>query len=116
MQRFRELKEVLEEKRREVLNAIQRSRLAGMEVRQESVPEMGDFVTASVEKEQIFEMGENGVEMLREVEDALERLQAGTYGVCQRCSERIATARLKAIPFARLCVTCQELEERGALA
>ena len=113
MQRFRELREMLEEKRREVLAAIQRSRMTGMEVRQESIPEMGDFVTASVEKEQIFELGQTGVETLREVEDALDRLQQGTYGVCQSCGDRIALARLKAIPFVRMCVACQELEERG---
>jgi len=45
-------------------------------------------------------------EALQEVEAALARLAAGTYGRCQRCGQPIAPARLEAMPAAQLCITC----------
>jgi DnaK suppressor protein len=59
----------------------------------------------------------NGLDyrQLRLVEEALDRLEAGDYGVCLSCDEPIAEKRLRALPWARYCVTCQELVamERG---
>jgi RNA polymerase-binding transcription factor DksA len=43
---------------------------------------------------------------LREVEDALQKLDAGTYGACESCGQAIAPARLEAMPAARLCISC----------
>ena len=57
--------------------------------------------------------GEREVLML--ISEALERLKVGAYGSCSNCSRSIAEARLVAIPWARHCVDCQELEEKGLL-
>jgi len=48
---------------------------------------------------------------LRQIDAALARLHAGRYGLCAKCSEPIPVARLKALPFATLCVPCQERSE-----
>jgi RNA polymerase-binding protein DksA len=54
----------------------------------------------------------NEQSLLAQVEDALERMDKGTYGVCERCGEEIDYARLEAIPHASLCIRCQQhLEE-----
>jgi DnaK suppressor protein len=45
-------------------------------------------------------------ETLTEIEDALAKFDAGTYGECERCHQRIADARLEAMPAARLCINC----------
>lgn len=50
-------------------------------------------------------------ETLRRIDEALLRLEEGTYGICAACEETIAEARLKALPFATLCRECQEREE-----
>jgi RNA polymerase-binding transcription factor DksA len=50
---------------------------------------------------------------LAQVHDALERLDAGTYGTCERCGKPIGEARLDELPFATLCIECQTLIERG---
>lgn len=50
---------------------------------------------------------------LKEVNRALARCVGGTYGVCEGCGEGISAGRLKAIPWARYCVTCQELRSRN---
>jgi DnaK suppressor protein len=52
-------------------------------------------------------------QMLREIESAIHRVNRGSYGVCESCGEEISPARLKAIPWARCCVTCQELASRN---
>jgi RNA polymerase-binding transcription factor DksA len=50
-------------------------------------------------------------ETLRRIDEALVRLEEGTYGICASCDETIAEARLQALPFATLCRACQEREE-----
>ena len=53
--------------------------------------------------------------MLIQVEEAFERLDKDEYGDCSHCGEPIGLARLKAVPWARFCIDCQESEERGLL-
>lgn len=47
------------------------------------------------------------------IDDALRRLDEGTYGVCEECHDPIEKARIKALPFVRLCVKCQSDSEKG---
>jgi DnaK suppressor protein len=55
------------------------------------------------------------MKLLREISDALRRMEHGTYGVCPECEEPISAKRLDAVPWARYCVTCQErIAERMA--
>jgi DnaK suppressor protein len=49
------------------------------------------------------------MKLLREVSDALRRIEHDSYGVCLECEEAISPKRLDAVPWARYCVTCQEL-------
>ncbi len=52
----------------------------------------------------------NGLEyvQLRQIQEALDRLQSGDYGICLSCEEQIPTKRLHALPWAKYCITCQE--------
>ena len=51
---------------------------------------------------------------LREVTDALERIDSGSFGICLNCEEEIAAKRLAALPWTSLCIVCQEVAERIA--
>jgi DnaK suppressor protein len=62
------------------------------------------------EKELALESGVQGI--LEMVEEALRKIQKGTYGVCESCGKPIDGNRLRAIPYARLCIKCKEREER----
>jgi len=56
------------------------------------------------------------IKLLREISDALLRIEQGTYAVCLECEEPISVKRLDAVPWARYCVTCQEnVATRAAL-
>src|SRR3989337_3165020 len=57
-------------------------------------------------------IAEEDARELKQIEDALARIKAGHYGICEQCGRSIKKARLKAIPFATLCVSCKEEEEK----
>lgn len=65
-------------------------------------------VTLSTEWSRLSALVEAAQTEVRQVEDALARWDAGTYGVCASCGRRIPAARLKVRPFAELCVPCAE--------
>ena len=68
-------------------------------------------VSESVDKEIVLEHTEETIRSA--VVDALQRIDDGTYGECQRCGNPIPKVRLDAIPFARLCVTCERKREQA---
>jgi RNA polymerase-binding protein DksA len=65
------------------------------------------------EQQRDLALRERNEQHLAEVESALERLDAGTYGTCTRCGRPIAAERLEAIPWAAHCIDCQRLVGRG---
>ena len=83
-------------------------RAAGQDV---SVDHMADFGTDNYEQEFTLGIVEQDVETLRDIHDALTRIQDGWFGLCEECLAPVAKARLKALPYARLCIDCKMKEE-----
>lgn len=77
---------------------------------------MADLGTDSYEIDNIIGLMDSERRILTEIDDALGRIEDGTYGVCQGRGEPIPKERLKAIPWARYCVGCATLVEKGLLA
>ncbi|MEV0648679.1 TraR/DksA C4-type zinc finger protein [Phytomonospora sp. NPDC050363] len=71
-----------------------------------------DTGSKTLEREQEITLANTMHERVIQVEHALERLEAGNYGMCERCGKPIPAARLAAFPSATLCVDCKQLEER----
>lgn len=67
-----------------------------------------DSAASTAEKSERLGVIEQLRETLNEVEDALTRMDQGTYGKCERCGDEIPLPRLEARPHARLCISCQE--------
>ena len=78
----------------------------------ETVGDMADIAQESNENEMIFHLAEVESRELAKIDTALERITEGTYGVCEKCGEKISLARLKALPFAVKCIRCQEEDEQ----
>jgi DnaK suppressor protein len=74
--------------------------------------DQADTGTKTFEREQEISLANNILERINQVERALERLEEGNYGWCERCGNPIPVERLAAFPSATLCVTCKQLEER----
>lgn len=72
-----------------------------------------DTGSANVERERAQSLAIHARRIVVQIDDALARIQAGTFGACQRCGSRIAEARLEAIPYATFCMECKRLEEHG---
>lgn len=68
--------------------------------------------TATYERERDFTLLENLRDMLDKVDHALEKITDETFGMCEACGKTIEAARIKVLPSARLCITCQREEER----
>jgi RNA polymerase-binding transcription factor DksA len=75
---------------------------------------MADAGTDNFDREFALSLVSNEQEALYEIEEALKRLEQGTYGLCANCEKPIRKERLQAVPFARLCVQCQSgVEKEG---
>ena len=74
---------------------------------------LADHASEMFDREVDESLEDNAELIVREIDDALERIDAGTYGVCVRCGQPIPEERLTAVPYAVLCVPCKREEERG---
>jgi DnaK suppressor protein len=77
--------------------------------RLEDPSDSGDLSHQSHEEWLFLNRNSLDVTLLREVEEALRRIEHGTYGLCQECGEPISAKRLQAVPWAKFCVRCQEM-------
>ncbi len=73
---------------------------------------MADVGTDNMEREKAFFFATHDGRFLYHLEQALERIENGTYGQCQECGSEISRERLEAVPHARLCITCKSNEEK----
>lgn len=71
-----------------------------------------DVASDTFEREKGLAIENSVHELLHQVEEALVRIEAGSYGICQVCEQSIHPDRLHALPYARLCIRCKEREER----
>lgn len=71
-----------------------------------------DTGTKNITREHEMSLAANAREMLEQTERALERLDAGTYGICENCGSPIGKARMQAFPRATLCMDCKQKQER----
>jgi DnaK suppressor protein len=76
-----------------------------------SVDHMADFGSDSSEQETTLQLIENNSLSMRDVDDALKRIEAKTFGLCEDCEALIPPARLQVLPHARFCIACQEKRE-----
>jgi DnaK suppressor protein len=71
-----------------------------------------DAGAKTFQREHELALTQNAQDLLEQTDRALERIDAGTYGVCESCGKAIGKARLQAFPRATLCVECKQREER----
>ncbi len=111
--RYNELKQMLEDRRRELMNEVQGRirdvRAEGSKDRE--VLDQGESSEVDIQEDIEFALIQMKSETLNKINEALGRLEDGTYGNCFECDEEIAEARLRALPFAVRCKDCEEARE-----
>jgi RNA polymerase-binding protein DksA len=73
---------------------------------------MADVATDTYDREFSLGIASNERQLLYELDDALKRIEEDTFGICEDCKSLITKTRLKAIPYARLCLNCQQKREK----
>jgi len=116
--RIGEFRKRLEGERAQLVASLERMDTRGDEL-VDAGAEEGDFddaasdaATETLDRGTDMALEENLRALLEEVDWALEKLEKGTYGICDNCGSPIKAARLERLPYAAMCVECQERMER----
>ena len=104
-------KTLLLKKRNELLASVRREPDA-LEANVQ-IPDVDEFAAKSVIQDVAAVTLDLRSRMLKDIDRSLRQLDEGTYGVCEGCGEEISSNRLQALPWARYCLTCQELRSRN---
>lgn len=104
----------LDEHRQEILHLYRHDLDVGLDAFRDGDDEI-DRANFDSDRDLALSLSDSEREVLLQIEEALRRVAAGAYGSCTSCAKPIAVERLHAIPWARYCIDCQELEEKGLL-
>jgi RNA polymerase-binding protein DksA len=109
---------LLDEQRRvqEALNYIHEENRGQLEDDREEIPSdnhPGDMATSTFDRELDATLEGNEERLLQAIDSALQRIENGTYGICQTCGQPIGAERLEALPWTTQCIDCKRREERG---
>ncbi len=112
--KWQEIREILQGMKDETLGEIQKAVKSGTVTITVGEPSGDIYDQASSERDRELELllGDREREKLHAIDEALLRIKEGDYGICEECEEEIPLGRLKAMPFARLCVKCKSDMEK----
>ena len=108
-------KKLLEAKRAELLARVQAARASEKEGSSEDAPDLGDRALSTVTRDLSYRLTVGERDILRRIDDALDRIEGETYGECLHCGKKVQQGRLNAVPWALHCIQCQELQDQGQL-
>jgi DnaK suppressor protein len=91
-----------------LIKSINRRRIAAEEIKLENTEDEGDLATISHDRDLLYNLHEGSYVRLRFIQEAMKALDRGRYGECARCGNDINQKRLEAVPWATMCIRCQE--------
>jgi len=111
---LKSFRELLSGRRQELLDEADRT-VNGMTDSKENFPEPADRAALESDRNALLRIRDRERKLISKIDSALQRIEDGTYGICEECGEPIGVERLKARPVTTLCIDCksdQEAEER----
>ena len=102
-------------KRESLLQLVKAARSSETEANDKEAPDLGDRALSTVIRDLSYQVTAKERDILRRVDDALDRIENNTYGICVSCEKKVQLGRLDAVPWARHCIECQELQDRGEI-
>src|SRR5713101_4871478 len=108
------MREHLEEMKTKLLSEMESELKAERESNKDEGMDTYDLASVERDREINFILSDRERTKIKQIQDALDRLDQGTYGVCESCGLEIAEERLQAMPFTRLCRDCQQEQEKEA--
>ena len=102
-------------RRESLFSQVTEAEMSSRERDLEATQDPADMAANAYTKELLISMSANDRKLLQLIDEALERVERGEYGECVNCGEPLTEKRLDAVPWARYCLKCQDLQERGLL-
>ena len=102
-------------RRESLFSQVTEAELSSRERDLEATQDPADMAANAYTKELLISMSANDRMLLHLIDEALRRVEKGEYGECVNCGEQVQIKRLDAVPWARYCLKCQDLQERGLL-
>ncbi len=108
-----EMKNFLLKEREDILASIARNNEEYTETVENSLPkDFADIASYNTDRNMMEFIGETNIKKLQKIDSAIERIRTKKYGKCIKCNELIPEDRLRALPYALKCISCQSLEEK----
>ncbi|HEX8409846.1 MAG TPA: TraR/DksA family transcriptional regulator [Thermoanaerobaculia bacterium] len=107
--------DALRTKQRELIDSYQRDKAAGNSSPDDGIQDLADKAASAYSKELNFSLSDGERNLLMLIDEALVRIEDGSYAVCTNCGTTIGDKRLQAVPWTPFCIDCQELQEKGML-
>ena len=111
---LKKARETLQNMRSQLLRSVQQDLRAGREQSKDEGMDTYDIASESRDREITLILTDRDRDKLQAIDDALARIDDGSYGVCESCEADVAEGRLEALPFTRLCINCQADREKEA--
>lgn len=108
---YARFKRVLLEEKQRIINQSKKALQEEIAVNKDDLPDETDLAVSEINQSLVFKLRDRDRVMLTKIDQALARMDEGSFGICQDCEEPIEPRRLEVRPISTLCVACQETEE-----
>lgn len=109
---YGDIKKELEKQKAALLAEAGEIISSGLNPGTENIPDLSDQASAEIDQNFIIRLKEREQKLLKKIDDALDRIVDGTFGVCESCGGEISLQRLKARPVTTLCISCKTEQEK----
>jgi len=100
--------------RENILNKAKKLKEDSYNLGTNGIQDMADAASNTYNADILMSISDNDLTLLKDIDNSLDKLSKGTYGICEECEEKISEKRLEANPVARYCITCKrQMEEKG---
>jgi DnaK suppressor protein len=110
-QRYENIRQDLERQRNSLLAEAGVIIGGGLNAEKENFPDLGDQASAEANQNFTLRLREREQKLLKKIDEAIDRIKNGTFGICESCEEEIGIKRLKARPVTTLCIECKTKQE-----
>ena len=108
-------RKILLKEREQIVGDVKQIVESSKEMGQDGIQDIGDEAANIYNKQVLLSLNENERMRLKEVDESLDRIESGTYGICEECGGPISLKRLEVRPVAKYCVPCLTKLEKGKL-
>jgi len=105
-------KKMLEDSKSALLESAKKTLMEESNFDTDDLPDEIDLASSEYTQSMIFRLRDREKFLLKKIERALQRIEAGTFGICERCEDEISAKRLEARPVTTLCIRCKEEQEK----